>query len=151
MKKINIRNGKLKFKYTTDIVENSDDILDLNQHLTLDYKLALENISFFQKKVGTLKKDCTILIGNIDKDKLEDYRLIFNYISDGGDLIYHYGGIVKKPSLKKKKRDALIRKTLKDFRFMWHGCIGIRTKHYFKEKKICELILNIRLENAKNI
>jgi len=152
MKSIDKRKGILIFDYTTDIIEDSEIIsseilnIDINKEFTLDCKSALENLYIFHALVGTLKYNYSVLIGNLDEDLLDSYRLIFSHIADGGDLIYHYGGIVKKLSFEQKKENALIKEILKDFKYKGHGCLVSRTQKYLKEKEIAELVLSIRLK-----
>ena len=150
MKNINKRKGIFIFDYTTDIVEGSEiissEILNIDREIILDYKLALENICIFHGLVGTLKYNCSVLIVNLDEELVESYRLIFDYIANGGDLIYHSGGIVKKLSFEEKRKRTLINKVMKDFKQRRHGCIIVNTPNYIREREISELVLNIRLK-----
>jgi len=155
MKNINKRKGIFIFEYTTDIVEGSkiisSEILNVDRELILDYKLALEIICVFHGLVGTLKYNCSVLIGNIDEELVESYRLIFDHIADGGDLIYHYGGIVKNLSFEEKRKRTLINKVMKDFKYRRHGCLMVKTPNYIKEREISELVLSIRLKILNSI
>jgi len=74
---------------------------------------------------------------------VDTYKHIFEFIANGGYLIYHTGGIVKRHSQEKTRRLAYERKMLSDLKQIFHGCF-VRSINYEQEKEICSLVFDER-------
>ena len=144
----------MTFKYTTtNEINKNSDILSTKKNIEdiqnfenykgyIDYKIALENISIFEELVFQ-NTTAEIIIYNLDEEMLETYKKIFNFIANGGNLIYHKGGIVKRLTLKRQQELKYKKELLKDMRFRFHGCF-VGSGNYTQEHEICSLIFEER-------
>ena len=146
--------NKMTFRYITDklsneannIIKNKECIEDIhnikNYKGYIDYKIALENVSLFEE-LSFQDNSAEITLYNLDEKIVDVYKQIFEFITNGGYLIYHTGGIVKRHSPEKTRRLAYERKMLSDLKQIFHGCF-VRSVNYKQEKEICSLIFDER-------
>lgn len=145
---------KMTFRYITEnlsteannMIQTKEYIEDIhnieNYKGYIDYKIALENVSLFEELC--LQDNCAeITLCNLDEEIVDIYKQIFEFIANGGYLIYHSGGIVKRHSPEKTRRLAYERKILSDLKQIFHGCF-VRSVNYKQEKEICSLIFDER-------
>jgi len=146
--------NKMTFKYVTgklnrepsNILETKECIEDINNIENykgyIDYKIALENVSLFEE-LSFQDNSAEITLYNLDKEIVDIYKQIFEFLANGGYLIYHSGGIVKRHSSEKTRRLAYERKMLSDLKQIFHGCF-VRSVNYKQEREICSLIFDER-------
>lgn len=146
--------NKMTFKYVTgtlnrevgSIVQTKECIEAIhnieNYKGYIDYKIALENVSLFEE-LCFQNNSAEITLYNLDEEIVDIYKQIFEFIANGGYLIYHTAGIVKRHSPEKARRLAYERKKLSDLKQIFHGCF-VRSVNYAREKKICSLIFDER-------
>jgi len=151
----------MRFKYITgtlnegasSIIQNKESIEDIhgvkNYKGYVDYKVALENVSLFEE-LCFQNSNAEITIYNLDEDIVDIYKQIFEFIVNGGYLIYHSGGIVKRHSPEKTKELVYKREILGDLKQIFHGCL-IGSANYKREKEICSLIFNERIRMEAHI
>ena len=144
----------MTFKYVSGTLNREDSSIIQNKKCIenirnienykgyIDYKIALENISLFEE-LSFQDNSAEITLYNLDEEIVDIYKQIFEFIANGGYLIYHSGGIVKRHSPEKTRRLAYERKTLSDLKQIFHGCFG-RSVNYSQEKEICSLIFDER-------
>ena len=146
---------KMTFKYKTDnlpkesssIIRTKECIENI-QHIKnyqgyIDYKFALENITLFEE-LSFKNINAEITLYNLDKGLIDIYKQIFEFIANGGYLIYHSGGIVKRNKPEQARRLAYKRRLLSDLKQVFHGCLGKQSANYEEEQKICSLIFDER-------
>lgn len=103
----------------------------------------MKNVSLFEE-LSFQDYSAEITIYNLDEEIIDVYKKIFDFIANGGYLIYHTSGIVKRHSPEKSRRLAYERKILKDLKQIFYGCFG-RSVNYEQEKEICFLIFDERV------
>lgn len=140
----------LKFYYKTDNQTDDKNIINTKECIEnisntkyyqgyIDYRFALENITLFEKLVTeNIKAKITII--KLHDEILDTYKNIFDFIASGGNLVYHYGGIMKKHKPVTEKKLAMKRELLKDIRHRRHGCIIGNLPNYEIEKEICSIM-----------
>lgn len=153
------KSKKITFRYKTDYLpKKSDNIIKTRESIEnihrvenykgyIDYKIALGNVSLFEELCFQDNR-AEITLYNLDEEIVDIYKQIFEFIANGGYLIYHTAGIVKRHSPEETRRLAYKRKILSDLRGIFHGCFFDRVKHE-EELEICSLIFDerIRLRN----
>ncbi len=144
----------MSFKYTNNskankaanIMCNKEDIENIQSTEiytgSIDYRIALENISIFEELVFQ-DKAAEIIIYNLDNEILDVYKKIFDFIARGGNLIYHVGGIIKKQTPEKIQSLKYEKELLKDIRYRFFGCFG-GFGNFNEEREICSIIFNER-------
>jgi len=151
---------KIKFKYKTDslpkeanyIVKNRESLEKIhnirNYKGYMDYKIALENVILFEE-LCFQDISAEIILYNLDEERIDMYKQIFEFIANGGYLIYHTAGVVKRHSPEKTRELKYKRQVLNDLKQIFHGCF-VRAVNFEQERKICSLIFNerVRLLNA---
>jgi len=146
---------KLIFKYETDSLPNeSNYIIKTRESLEnihdaenyeghIDYKIALENISLFEE-LYFQDISAEITLYNLTEEIIDIYKQIFEFIANGGYLISHTAGIVKRHSPEKTRELKYKRKVLKDLKHFFHGCF-VRSINFEKEQEISSLIFDERV------
>jgi len=100
------KSKKITFSYKIDklpkkyknIIETRESIENIhmidNYQDLIDYKIALENVSSFEE-LCFQDSNAEITLYNLNEEIIDIYKQIFEFIANGGYLIYHSGGIVK--------------------------------------------------------
>jgi sulfur carrier protein ThiS len=146
--------NNLKFYYSKNSPIGSKNIINTKECIKnidrsknfqgdIDYRFALQNITLFENLAqSNIKTEITIV--NLHDEIIDTYKDIFNFIANGGKLIYHTFGIVKKQKPQTIKKLATKREILKDLKHVWHGCIIEANSDFYEERKICSLIFKER-------
>jgi len=146
---------KIKFKYKTDslpeeanyIVKNRESLENMhnteNYEGHMDYKIALENVSLFEE-LCFQDISAEIILYNLDEERIDIYKQIFEFIANGGYLIYHTAGVLKRHSPKKTRELNYKSLVLNDLKQIFHGCF-VRAVNFEKEQEISSLIFDERV------
>jgi len=155
------KSHKMTFKYKTDnlpkessnIIRTKECIENIqyikNYQGDIDYKFALENITLFEE-LSFQDNKAEITLYNLDQGLVDIYKQIFEFIANGGYLIYHSGGIVKRHKPEQARRLAYKRRLLSDLKQVYHTCFRRKSANYEEEQKICSLIFDERDRLTRN-
>ena len=141
----------LIFEYSCEQVDDisfsRNAIINLSNNLIIDYNHALEYVTLFETRVKELSQSYTVTIVNLNEDILVTYKTIFDYVANGGSLVYHdMRGIPKKLYGNKKYLPNAKKELLCDLEYCMHGDIVFIGTKIKREEYISMLILQERLK-----
>jgi len=121
------KSNKMTFKYqidnppkeakniilTKECIKNIQNIQNYQGYI--DYKFALENVTLFEE-LSFQNSNAEITLYNLNQELVDIYKEIFEFIANGGFLIYRTGGIIKYREPEKARKLAYKKRLLSDLK-----------------------------------